>query len=241
MLRVVDILAETENRMRYALSRRTLLETALIRCARAATVVSLDELVRRIGALQAGPGEPPPARPPAPAAVETAPQPSRPPAHEQEAAPPEAPRPEAADRFAEERSDLTARWHEILDYVGRAAALARNALLDARPQQVAAGEVVIGFDPEFAGNLEKVENARVRKALGKKLSMLLDREVAVRFEVLEEDAETEPLPADHEPAPPAPKGKTDRKTKAARTDWHEDPAVRKTLEMFHGDIVDIRD
>ena len=48
MLRITDILAETEGRMRYALSKRTLLETALIRCARAARVVSLEEVIKQI-------------------------------------------------------------------------------------------------------------------------------------------------------------------------------------------------
>jgi hypothetical protein len=158
---------------------------------------------------------------------------------------------------------LVENWREILDYVGRAASLARNALLDARPQKVSPAEVVIGFDPEFADNREKVDSPRVRKALGKKLGQLLGRDVAVSFGVLEEDAEAAPLPTDHvpaaeratppehppEPTPPveaAPEGKepgdepAGRPT-ASRADWHHDPAVQKTLEMFHGDIVDIRD
>ncbi len=53
VLEVVQILADAESRMRYALSRRTLVETALIRAARAATVVSIDELVQQLNALKA--------------------------------------------------------------------------------------------------------------------------------------------------------------------------------------------
>jgi len=38
--------------MKYALSKRTLLETALIRCARGATVVTLEEILEKIDALR---------------------------------------------------------------------------------------------------------------------------------------------------------------------------------------------
>jgi DNA polymerase-3 subunit gamma/tau len=51
-LRVCGILAEAEGKMRYALSGRTVLEMALIRCARAATVVSIDEILAQINELK---------------------------------------------------------------------------------------------------------------------------------------------------------------------------------------------
>jgi len=52
VLRIVEILTESEGRLRYALSRRTLVETALIRCARAATVVTLEEILGQLNALK---------------------------------------------------------------------------------------------------------------------------------------------------------------------------------------------
>lgn len=55
--RVVDILVEAEGRLRQALSKRTLLEMALIRAARSAHVVTVDELIRRLNALQAELGQ----------------------------------------------------------------------------------------------------------------------------------------------------------------------------------------
>lgn len=53
--RIVEItghLSEMENRLRSALSVRTLVEMTLIRCARAAKTVSLDEVLRRLTALK---------------------------------------------------------------------------------------------------------------------------------------------------------------------------------------------
>ncbi len=65
VIQVADQLAEMEGRLRYALSVRTLIEMTLIRCARAARVVTLEEVMRRLQAIRTS--EPPAATPAAPA------------------------------------------------------------------------------------------------------------------------------------------------------------------------------
>ncbi|AKJ63787.1 DNA polymerase III subunit gamma/tau [Kiritimatiella glycovorans] len=68
LLRMTDILVETDLRMKSSLSPRTLLETGLVRCSRAATVVSMDELIRRLSELEGGDsGSPDPSPDPSPA------------------------------------------------------------------------------------------------------------------------------------------------------------------------------
>lgn len=52
VLRIVDILIKADGSMRYALSKRTMLETSLIRASRAATVVSVDDLLKQIADLK---------------------------------------------------------------------------------------------------------------------------------------------------------------------------------------------
>ena len=52
VLKVVETLIELDERIRVALSRRTLLEAGLLRAARAATVTPLSEILRRVTALQ---------------------------------------------------------------------------------------------------------------------------------------------------------------------------------------------
>jgi len=52
VLRVAEELVETEERLRRTLSVRTQLETALIRCGRAATAVTLEQVLRRLNALR---------------------------------------------------------------------------------------------------------------------------------------------------------------------------------------------
>jgi DNA polymerase-3 subunit gamma/tau len=56
ILEIVEILTQAEGRLRNALSKRTLFETALIRCARAASVVSIDAILKQIEELKSGLG-----------------------------------------------------------------------------------------------------------------------------------------------------------------------------------------
>ncbi len=56
VLSVVQLLTESEAQLRYALSRRTLVETTLIRCARAASVASIDTILKQLAELKAALG-----------------------------------------------------------------------------------------------------------------------------------------------------------------------------------------
>lgn len=53
VLRIAEQLSDLEGRLRFSLSMRTLIEMTLIRCARIAKAVSLDEVLRRLNALRA--------------------------------------------------------------------------------------------------------------------------------------------------------------------------------------------
>ena len=54
LLRVTEHLADLESRIRMALSRRTLFETVFLRCCRAATVVTLDQVIKQLAMLKDG-------------------------------------------------------------------------------------------------------------------------------------------------------------------------------------------
>jgi len=242
VLRVTTILSETENRMRFALCRRTLLETALIRCARAATVVSLDEILSRINALRDGAPKPlkknaapgdsdggagqdsPELSPAAPAEKEPVPAPAAP-----------APRTDA------ELHMLRDRWHEIIDRVGKIAVLAKSSLVDARPAEVRVDSVVIAFDPEFAGEIKNFDAARNRKAVEHVLQSLLKRDVTVDF-VAGTSEGVRAAMAEESPRP-EPKGEVDKAKggKRSRRDWVDEPTVRTVLDTFKGSIVDVRE
>ena len=63
VFKVCDEIAELEDKLRYALSVRTLIEMTLIRASRIATTATVDELLRAVRALQTGEVAPPPPNP----------------------------------------------------------------------------------------------------------------------------------------------------------------------------------
>ena len=63
VFKVCDQIAELEDKLRYSLSVRTLIEMTLIRASRTATTATVDELLRAVRALQTGEITPPPPNP----------------------------------------------------------------------------------------------------------------------------------------------------------------------------------
>ena len=61
IFRIADKLAEMEDKLRYVLSVRTLIEMTLLRAGRIATVASIEELMKAVRELKAAGGLPPPA------------------------------------------------------------------------------------------------------------------------------------------------------------------------------------
>ncbi|MCA1809486.1 MAG: DNA polymerase III subunit gamma/tau [Kiritimatiellia bacterium] len=220
LLRMIDVLMDTADRLRFALSRRTLLETALIRCARLARTVSLQSILEQVRELQARLGSAPAApAPSAPAHAKSSELPLKPARDE---VPP--PAPTAAD----ELELLKEKWPALLDQVGRAAIRARGALLDAAPLTVLPDKVVIGIDREFADRIELLEQPRSKLALQKALAAVLRREVAVDFETSARSA-----------APPASGGRSSGRGDIRK--WMEDKSVQKVLDVFNGSILEVRE
>ena len=243
LIRVSRILAETEDRMRYALSKRTLMETALVRCARAATVVSLDQILVRLnelkkqidsGSAEAGGGrgaagsDPPSVGAVAEAGVDYG-----------------SSRGSVVVSPSEEAETLRAKWHEIVVKMSKIAPLAGKALSDAHPLRVEEGQVVIGFDSEFADGAERFKSARNRKALAHTVGGILGRKVTVLFEITDGaceaaagDSVEESIPAE---VPDSPREKSEKPGTKSQRNWAKEEAVGKTLDMFGGTIVDVRE
>ncbi len=239
VLRIVQILTDVESRLRYALSRRTLIETALIRAGRAATVVSIDQILKQINDIKKNGGlsEPvPPVRtmPEKEGVSESNPVPS----------PRKSPRPDTQD----ELQRLTDQWLELIEQVSHIVPLTRSYLIDSRPIKVEGNTVLVGFDPEFASDLESLDVPRNRNAVQQVLGAFLRRGVHVEFKVL--DAR-ETLPGDtrlvakdrqaSEKPSRSESGEGAKQATNVRKKWLRDSKVRKTLEAFDGTIVDIRE
>jgi DNA polymerase-3 subunit gamma/tau len=167
LLRIVDLLIDADSRMRYALSKRTLLEAALIRASRAATAATLDELMQQVVALQSG-GTTPSTVQEAPADYSVKKKPS------------------------DDLARLKSAWPELIKRFALGVPQAKPYLMDTAPLQVSETHVTIGLDPEFAAEKASLENQRTLLFIQKTLTDFLNRSVSVNFDVLTGKPEVKP-------------------------------------------------
>lgn len=229
VLRIIDALVETDGRMRYALSKKTLLETGLIRCSRAAETATLNELLKQVAELKKNfkPGAAPiqvPASAPAYGVV------AETPAQEYSAGP------QKKNPPVDEVGLLLECWHSIVDHVSKADPLSRRYFLDTAPLRTDATHLVVGFDPEFAAELERFDNSRAKLALAREVEKHLGRMLSVSFEPLA-DTTRMPLPADRPVAGSA----GNPKEPTGESKWYANPVVKTVVEAFNGEISEIRE
>ncbi|MFA5688250.1 MAG: DNA polymerase III subunit gamma/tau [Kiritimatiellales bacterium] len=156
LLRIIEILIEAENRMRYALSRRTMLEAALIRASRAATVATVDELMKQIAVLQ---NTPPADSGGAPAALSV----------------------DEKKNVLTDLERLKTAWPVLIEHISKGVPHARQYLMDTTPQSVTGPRVTIAVDLEFAAARASLENPRTVMFIQKTLGRFLQRDIAVDF------------------------------------------------------------
>jgi len=158
-------------------------------------------------------------------------------------------------------SDLQTLWVRVLDAVGKASPFTKTYLLEAHPVSFAKGLFTIGFDPEFEDHIGLVDNARNHSLLQTKLSELGHPNLQFKFikaeapllrpEVLLQPTMT-PAPAPTPvpqaapepvqaaaPTPPPAKPKL-ASIPFSQDDFKNDPLIQRALEIFKGQIVEVR-
>jgi DNA polymerase-3 subunit gamma/tau len=140
-------------------------------------------------------------------------------------------------------------WQQTLERVGTVSPFIKSHLVDARPISLEGQVFVIGYDPEFAGHKDLAAVPRTIDLVQTKLKEILHNDVVIKFEIVTDPSLVEPTPsvtpcvevapepeieaaAEPEPATPAP-------TKPKR-DFRDDPLIKKALEIFRGQIVDVK-
>jgi DNA polymerase-3 subunit gamma/tau len=169
LLRIIELLIDVDSRMRYALSKRTMLETALIRASRAATVATIDELMKQVAALKTLPAAAP--------AVQEAPAEY-----------------DVKKKPTDDLEPLKTAWPTLIEHISKGAPQAKHYLTDTVPLSVSETHVTIGIDPEFANERANLENPRTLLLIQKILSAFLKRPVSADFSVL--TGRPKPLPTD---------------------------------------------
>jgi DNA polymerase-3 subunit gamma/tau len=156
--------------------------------------------------------------------------------------------------------DLAGLWQNILDAAGRASPFTRSYLAEAIPISLVKSVFTIGFDPEFRDQLELVNNQKTHSLLQTKFQELGHPNIQIKFILAEAPnppAATAPA-ASVTPAPSAPPARqpgvapspaavappsTPSKPATGKLnaeDFKNDPLIQKALEVFKGQIVEVR-
>ncbi len=255
--RILEVLTDAEIRLRDAASKKILLEVTLIKAIEARNAMSLDTVLKQLNQLRGGSGAGvPPAssknsgatRSTASQAVlemksETVLNPSLPAGNALTMAAPAA---------SESAVDLEQLWSKLVDAVGRVSPFTRSYLLEAHPVSFDKGVFTIGFDPEFADHIALVDNARNHTLLQTKLSEIGYANSQLKFIKAEAPVgRVKPL-AEIMPSAPSPVSSVTQKPAAqpnkektssvpfSKEDFKNDPLIQKALEIFKGQIVDVR-
>ena len=244
--RILEVFADTELRLRDAASKKIMVEVALLKAIEARNAMPLDAVLKQLNQLRGGQGSAGVspasiggnASATAPAIRSTAKSHT---AHQEVAA-----APAALAEMPAISADLAGMWTKLVEAVSRVSPFIRTYLLEAAPVSFEKNTLVIGFDPEFADHLALIDNPRNHTLLQTKLAEIGHPNAQIKFIKAE-------LPADRvRLIPPAPAAaSTDAPTsvptreKSApgafnKSDFKNDPLIQKALEIFKGQIVEVR-
>jgi hypothetical protein len=148
-------------------------------------------------------------------------------------------------------TDLTGLWTNLLEAVGRASPFTRSYLVDAIPVSFGNNILTIGFDLEFEDHLGLVDNARNHTLLQTKLMELGHANTQIKFIKVEAPAgrasqalpatSVVPIASAKSAAPAMPVAKEKPATVPfSKNDFKKDPLIQKALEIFKGQIVEVR-
>jgi DNA polymerase-3 subunit gamma/tau len=261
LTRVLEVLSDAELRLRDTASKKILLEVTALKAIEARNAVSLDAVLKQLNQLRGGTSAAAAAAVAAPstqAAPAPRPAPKAPVASQETIAAP------AASAVATEpvtvSSDLAAIWTQLIEAVGRVSPFTRSYLVDANPVSFVKNVLVIGFDPEFQDHLGLVDNARNHTLLQTKLAELGHANCQIKFIKAEAPANRLEIPKAvsreeleasegknlSQPSPPSrPLRDISSEKKSApvpfnKDTFKDDPLIQKALEIFKGQIVEVR-
>ena len=249
--RILEVFADAELRLRDAASKKIMVEVALLRAIEARGAMPLDAVLKQLNQLRGGGNVPANAAIPgaAPAARPVAKAPA---AHQGIATP------TAQTETAPISADLTEIWKKLGEAVTQASRFVGSYLINARPVSFQNNLLIVGFDPEFEDQLGLVDNARNHALLQTKLAELGHANCQIKFVKAEalfvpEVAATltagisstlvvtpVPKPLSAKPVATAPPEKKSAPVAFNKNDFKNDPLIQKALEIFKGQIIEVR-
>ncbi len=254
LTRILEVLTDSELRLRDAASKKILLEVTLLKAIEARSAISLDSVLKQLNTLRGG-GSGTGFQPASPTANSPVHAPASKPTQKTHTAHQEIAAPAAAVEAAPVSADLAGLWSKLVEAVGRVSPFTRSYLVDANPVSFEKSILTIGFDPEFEDHLGLVDNARNHTLLQTKLAELGHANTQIKFVKTEASAVRAPQPSQTPSAVSAAPKRSEGGASASaasatkekpvpvtfnKDDFKNDPLIQKALEIFKGQIVEVR-
>jgi DNA polymerase-3 subunit gamma/tau len=268
LTRILEVLTDSEIRLRDATSKKILLEVTLLKIIEARNASSLDAVLKQLVQLRgdapafsapaapapvtvAAPARPASIAPPAPPPMAATPAP----APKSEPVPAPEPTPILAETaaVAPATGSLEDLWKALIDSVGRASPFTRSYLVEAQPVSFERGLLTIGFDQEFEDYRGLVDNSRNHTLLqtkltelghpGSQIKFIKTENSAPRAKKPEPSAAPTPVPVAAPAKPRAAAPKLEKSAPATvfnKDEFKDDPLIKKALEIFKGQIIEVR-
>ena len=266
--RILEVLADCEIQLRNATSKKILVEVALMKAMDAARAMSLNDVLDRLQELRdAGGGEALEVARPVPAAVPVKKAKTEPKADPKSEQKTETVRQVAVEPIAETKperapeptpqvkeeptpqpvpaTDLSTVWAAMLDTLG---VFSRAYFQEAFLKSIEGDDVIIGFPEAFAPQMELANSKETNQSLIAALSKAGHSIRTVSYVIAERPSDWIPLAMD---APGASEAAVEPATNAGgeplppkgpinKEEFENDPLIKKALEVFKGQIVDVR-
>lgn len=254
--RVMEVLTEYESRLRDAASKKIMVEVGLLKAVQARNAMPIDSVLKTLNEIRSGqpvsapqpPASAPKAKAPmpstraaAPVAETPKPAPKPQPAPEPERQPEPAPPAEAPPSG---KVDITQLWHRIVEAVGKASPFTKTYLMEAHPIGIEKNVFRVGFDPEFSDHLGLVDNTKTHTLLKAQLNDLGHAGMVVKFSE---------APRPHDYQPPVVESNEATQSRSGgegaadgedfvfdKEQFKNDPLIKEALDIFKGEIVEIR-
>lgn len=258
--RILEVLADCEIQLRNATSKKILVEVALMKAMDAARAMSLNDVLDRLQELRGvGGGETLEVARPVPAAVpvkkakaelktETVQKVAVEPIPETKPERAPEPTPQIKEEPAPQpvpATDLSTVWAAMLDTLG---VFSRAYFQEAFLKSIEGDDVTIGFPEAFAPQMELANSKETNQSLIAALSKAGHSIRTVSYVIAERPSDWIPLAMD---APGASEAAVEPATNAEgeplppkgpinKEEFENDPLIKKALEVFKGQIVDVR-
>ena len=220
LTRIMEVLTDAEAKLRDVASKKIFMEVTLLKAIDSRKAVSIDVVINQLQQMRGTPG-------PAAATGEVP-----------RAAPALAKATKMAMSIAIPHAPegLQQLWPAFVEAALRTSRLGFAFLAHGEPVSLEKQVLTIRFPAEEAGHLEIVDT----KTLQAKLAELGHPNTQVKFILAESLPVRATAPAPVVAAPPAPKKENPVPQKLSVEEFKNDPLIQKALEIFRGNIVEVR-